>query len=81
MVAIFTLIIVVFKDILYIRISAWNPVVGETSNCEREAGPLCHRLINSGYLRFIYAYVVGLRKYSTIVGHLPHVIPCICTLF
>ena len=59
MVAIFTLIIVVFKDILYIRISTWNPVVGETSNCEREAGPLRHRLINPMQVFEIYLCLRG----------------------
>ena len=42
-----------------------NPVLSETSNYEREAGSLCHRLINSRYMEFIYAYGVGLRKCGT----------------
>ena len=54
-----------YKDI-------WNPVqsvVGETLNCEREVkNPQVY-------------YADSLRKYGTSVGHVLHVISCICTLF
>ena len=51
----------------------WNPVrsvVGETLNCEREVKTNPQDL-----------YVVGLWKYGTAIGHVQHVISCICTLF
>ena len=46
----------------------WDPVVGETLNCEREdrnpQGP----------------YAVDVKKVGTTVGHVLCVISCICTL-
>ena len=47
----------------------WNPSVCETLNWEREAR-------NSQD-----PYAVCLKKDDTTVGHVPHVIFCICTLF
>ena len=55
----------------------WNPVVEETLNYQHETGFLHHRFINPGNLGFIYAYMIGLRKYGTIVGHIPCVTSCI----
>ena len=43
--------------------------VGETLNCKREVKNPQH------------LYAVGLRKYGTTVGHVLHIISCICTLF
>ena len=47
----------------------WNPTVSETLNCKPEARNPQD------------PYVVGLRKDDTTVGHVPHLISCICTLF
>ena len=52
----------VYKDI-------WNPTVGETLNCEREARHPQD------------PYAISLRKDDTTVGHVPHIISCICMLF
>ena len=52
----------VYKDI-------WNPTVGETLNCEREARNAQD------------PYAVCLNKDDNTVGHVPRVISCICTLF
>ena len=52
----------VYKDI-------WDPPVGETVECEREARNPRD------------PYAVGLRKDSVTVGHVPRSISCICTLF
>ena len=52
----------VYKDI-------WDPVVGETLNCEREdRNPQD-------------PYAVSVKKVGTTVGHVPRVVSCICTLF
>ena len=52
----------VYKDI-------WDPVVGETLNCECEDR------------NYKDPYAVGVKKVGTTVGHVPRVTSCICTLF
>ena len=54
---------------MYIKTSGTCSIVGETLNCKREVK-------NPQDL-----HVIGLRKYGTTVGHVLHVISCICMLF
>ena len=63
----FTLTSCVYGYHLYKDI--WNPTVDETLNCERESR-------NSQE-----PYTICLRKDDTTVGHVPHVVSCICMLF
>ena len=67
MAAMFTLISCIRGYHVYKGI--WDPVVGETLNCEREdRNPQD-------------PYAIDVKKVGTAVGHVPRVISCICTLF
>ena len=47
----------------------WSPEVGEVISCERELGNRED------------PFAVAVKKNSTIVGHLPRTISCLCSLF